>query len=113
MVSSENKDPGDTLGHLGRQEPGQTRERPMREYARHCPPVATRTPMPELKFVDTDMFLSRSEEENACFLSLTEEPPLHRLIRSSCLGVHFNTHSVLVTGLNARDTPTLVVKAKR
>lgn len=125
MVSSENKDSWDTLGHLGRQEPGQTREVPMRGYAHHCPPVAaearipllqgcefrllsypTRGPMPELKLVDLDVFMSQSEEENACFLSLTEKPPLHPLMRVSCLCVHFNTHSVLVTGLNARDITT-------
>lgn len=127
MVSSENKDPWDTLGHLDRQEPGQTGERPRREYAHHCPPVATearipllqgweiqllsyltRGPLPEPKLVDRDVFMSQSKEVNACFLSLTEKSPRHPLMRASCLCVHFNTHSVLVTGLKARDKTTAV-----
>lgn len=35
--------------------------------------------MPELKLVDMDVFTSQSEEDNACFLSLKEKPPLHLL----------------------------------
>lgn len=38
--------------------------------------------MPELKLVDMDVFMSQSEEENACFLSLKEKPPLPPLMKT-------------------------------